>query len=56
MNINWDSIKYIFQIPLKWYEDIHKRVFNSYGSDFIVVKEGYYGGTEIGIDSDGFAE
>ena len=56
MTINWDSIRYIFQLPLKWYKDINDRVFNSYGTNFVVVKEGYYGGTEIGIDSDAFAQ
>lgn len=53
--MNWDSIKYIFQIPLSWYQKIHKRVFNAYGTNFLTVREGYYGGTEVGIDSDGFA-
>lgn len=52
--MNWDSIKYIFQIPLSWYEKIHKRVFNAYGTNFLTVREGYYGGTEIAVDSDGF--
>ena len=55
MSVNWDSIKYIFQIPLKWYKSISDRVFNAYGSNFIVVKEGYYGGTEFGVDEDAFA-
>lgn len=54
--MNWDSIKYIFQIPISWYKKIHNRVFNAYGSNFIIVREGYYGGTEIGIDSDGFED
>lgn len=53
--MNWDSIRYIFQIPLSWYQKIHKRVFNAYGTNFLTVREGYYGGTEVGIDSDGFA-
>ena len=53
--MNWDSIKYIFQIPLNWYKKIHKRVFNAYGTNFITVREGFYGGTEVGVDSDGFA-
>lgn len=53
--MNWDSIKYIFQIPVEWYRKIHNRVFNAYGTNFLTVREGFYGGTEIGIDSDGFA-
>lgn len=54
--MNWGAIKYIFQIPLEWYKKIHNRVFNSYGTNFLIVREGAYGGTEIGIDSDGFKE
>ena len=54
--MNWDSIKYIFQIPLSWYRKIHNMVFHAYGSNFLTVREGYYGGMEIGIDSDGFSD
>ena len=54
--MDFDSIKYIFQIPLEWYRKIHNRVFNAYGTNFLTVKEGAYGGTEFAIDSDGFAE
>ncbi len=52
----WDNIKYIFQIPLAWFKKIHDRVFNAYGTNFIVLKEGYYGGTEVGIDEGAFAD
>ena len=52
--MNWDSIKYIFQIPLSWFKKIHHRVFNAYGSNFLIVRDGQYGGMEIAIDSDGF--
>ena len=54
--MNWDGIRYIFQIPLKWFEAIHKRVFNAYGTNFLTVRKGYYGGTEIGIDTQGFSD
>lgn len=54
--MDFNAIKYIFQIPIEWYKKIHNRVFNAYGSNFLTVREGYYGGTEIGIDSDGFAD
>jgi hypothetical protein len=53
--MNWDSIKYIFQIPISWYKKIHDRVFKAYGTNFLYVKDGYYGGMEVGIDSAGFA-
>lgn len=52
MDFDWASVKYIFQVPLEWFKSIHRRVFNAYGSNFIKVKEGYYGGMEIGLDTD----
>ncbi len=52
----WDDIKYIFQIPLSWFKKIHDRVFNAYGVNFLIVKEGYYGGAEIGIDEGAFGD
>lgn len=56
MIVNWDSIKYIVQIPLKWYKDISNKVYHAYGSDFIDVKQdGNSGGLQIGID-DGLFE
>ena len=54
--MNWDSIKYIFQIPLSWYRKIHNMVFHAYGTNFLMVREGYYGGMEIGIDNQGFSD
>lgn len=56
MELNWDNIKYLFQIPINWFKSISDRVFKAYGSNFIKVKEGYYGGTEIGIDQAAFNE
>lgn len=53
--MDWDGIKYIFQIPISWYRKIHNMVFHAYGTNFLTVREGYYGGMEVGIDSDGFA-
>ena len=50
----WDSIRYIFQIPLQWFKDIHAKVFGAYGAGFIRVRDGYYGGMEIGIDENTF--
>ena len=52
MSFDWEKVKYIFQIPLEWFKSIHRRVFNAYGSNFIVVKEGQYGGMEIGLDTE----
>ena len=52
--MNWDSIKYIFQIPLSWFKKIHNMVFKSYGTDFMTVKEGQYGGLQIGINNEQF--
>ena len=54
--MDWDDIKYIFQIPISWYRKIHNMVFHAYGTNFLTVREGYYGGLEVGVDSDGFAE
>lgn len=56
MSINWDGIKYFFQIPLEWFRKINNRVFNAYGANFITVNEGTYGGMEIGVDADAFVE
>lgn len=38
--MNWDTIRYIFQIPLGWYKSIHDKVFNAYGTNFIKVRDG----------------
>ena len=54
--MDWDGIKYIFQIPLGWYRKIDNMVFHAYGSNFLTVREGYYGGLEIGIDNQGFSD
>ena len=56
MNISWDNIKYIFQVPIQWYKNISNRVFNAYGTNFINVREGYYGGAEIAVDEDAFSD
>jgi len=53
--MDFGAIRYIFQIPLNWYRKIHDMVFHAYGTNFLTVREGYYGGMEIGVDSDGFA-
>lgn len=52
--INWDSIKYIFQIPISWYKDIHKKVFGAYGTNFIRVRDGEDGAMQIDVDEDSF--
>lgn len=52
--MDWESIKYVFQIPVSWYRKIHNKVFNAYGTNFIQVKEGYYGGMEISLDEEAF--
>lgn len=56
MELNWDSIKYVFQIPLKWYKKIHDKLFKAYGSNFIRIRDGYYGGMEVGIDYEDFSD
>lgn len=56
MEINWDAIKYIFQIPKEWYSYIHKKIHNAYGTLFIRVMDGEYGGMKIDIDKTLFKE
>lgn len=56
MEINWDSIKYIFQIPREWYSYIHRKIHNAYGTLFIRVMDGEYGGMKIDIDRAIFKE
>ena len=55
MNFSFDKIKYLFQIPLEWFKNIHERIFNAYGTNFITVKQGYYNGLEVGIDEETFS-
>lgn len=55
MKIDWDSIKYIFQIPVRWYREISNKVDKAYGKDFIKVRQdGMNDGLEIGVDKDLF--
>ena len=56
MEINWDSIKYIFQIPRDWFRYIHRKIHNAYGALFIRVMDGEYGGMKIDIDKRVFKE
>lgn len=56
MEINWDSIKYIFQVPKDWYSYIHRKIHNAYGTLFIRVLDGEYGGMKIDIDRGLFKE
>lgn len=56
MEINWDAIKYIFQIPKEWYSYIHRKIHNAYGTLFIRVMDGEYGGMKIDIDKTLFKE
>lgn len=54
--MNWDTVRYIFQIPIKWYRTIEDKIFKAYGSDFIVVRDtGDTGGMHIDVDEDVFA-
>ena len=55
MNFSFDKVKYLFQIPLEWFKNIHERIFNAYGTNFITVKQGYYNGLEVGIDEETFS-
>lgn len=52
--IDFEDIKYIFQIPLDWYRSISKKVFGAYGTNFIRVKEGADGAMQIDVDEDSF--
>lgn len=54
--MDWDNIKYIFQIPLSWFKAINSRVFKAYGQNFIEVREAQDGATEIGVKEDLFAQ
>lgn len=54
--MNWENIKYIFQIPLAWYYKIHNKVFNAYGTNFIVVKDGDDDAMQIDVDEDSFKQ
>ena len=56
MEINWESIKYIFQIPRDWYRYIHRKINNAYGTLFIRVMDGEYGGMKIDVDRTLFKE
>ena len=56
MEINWDAIKYIFQIPKDWYRYIHRKIHNAYGTLFIRVMDGEYGGMKIDIDKQAFKD
>ena len=56
MEINWNAIKYIFQIPKEWYSYIHRKIHNAYGTLFIRVMDGEYGGMKIDIDKQLFKE
>lgn len=56
MKVDWDNIKYIFQLPLKWYSWIDTKIRHMYGADFINIKHnGYNDGIEVGVDYDSFA-
>ena len=52
--IDFDDIKYIFQIPLEWYRSISKKVFGAYGTNFIRVREGEDGAMQIDVDEESF--
>lgn len=54
--MNWDNVKYIFQIPLEWYRWVDRKVRHMYGADFINVKHnGNNDGIQVGVDYDSFA-
>ena len=55
MEINWDSINYFFQIPRDWFRYIHRKIHNAYGTLFIRVVDGEYGGMKIDIERRSFA-
>lgn len=55
MKLDWENIKYIFQIPVRWFKDVQDKIYHAYGSGFIDVKQnGYNDGLQIGIDQDQF--
>ena len=56
MTMNWDNIKYLFQIPLEWFKAISNKVFRAYGTNFIRVRNGEEGAMNIDVDPDTFAQ
>ena len=56
MEINWDAIKYIFQILKEWYRYVHRKIHNAYGTLFIRVMDGEYGGMKIDVDKQAFKD
>lgn len=57
MSIDWEQIKFIFQIPKKWFQDIGNKIDHMYGEGFVSVKEnGRNDGIEIGIDHEQFED
>ena len=56
MTINWENIRYLFQIPFGWFKAISDKVFNAYGTNFIIVKDGDDGGMQIDVDEDMFGQ
>lgn len=55
--VDWDNIKYIFQVPVRWFKRISDKVGHMYGAGFVRVRQdGYNDGIEVGIDQAQFEE
>lgn len=54
--VNFDSIKYLFEIPLGWYRKVHRACFESIGVDMVEIRPTPSGANEIGINMDDFTE
>ena len=52
--LNWDTIQYIFQIPLRWYRYIHNCCFKSYGGNLIQITDQGDGTKEISVPQEEF--
>ena len=54
--MNFDNVKYLFQLPLEWFKGINDRVYKMFGTNFLTVREDQDGGTELGVDEEAFAQ
>lgn len=50
--MNFDGIKYIFQIPLAWFKRVNEFVFHTYGGNLVQVRRDRNGAAEIFVDPD----
>ena len=56
MNLDFSALKYIVQIPRKWFQDVNDVCFRSYGGWLIHIKDGDNNAKEIYVDYDEFKQ